>query len=119
MGFISLEIFVYIFFNIFLLFPSSISCYNLFDHSKLKGILQIVGILLAHLILSNILYKFFKGTYEESIFEFNFYFNHLKILEYLGFLGDLFNGVSGAYNTVNNVSSFLVYPLLKRRNLIN
>ena len=74
---------------------------------------------MAHLILSNILYKFFKGTYEESIFEFNFYFNHLKILEYLAFLGDLFNGVSGAYNAVNNVSLFLVYPLLKRRNLIN
>lgn len=93
--------------------------YHLFDHSNSKGILQIIGVSFLHLILSNILYKFFKGSYEESIFEFNFYFNYLKILEYLAFIGDLFNGVSGAYNAVTNISSFLVYPLLKRRKLIN
>ena len=93
--------------------------YNLFDNSKIKGILQIIGVFLLHLILSNILYRFFKGTYEESLFEFNFYINELNILEYLAFIGDLFNGVSGAYNAVNNISSFLIYPLLKRRNLIN
>ncbi len=92
--------------------------YNLFDHSTKKGILQISGVFLLHLILSNVLYKFFKRSYEESIFEFNFYFNYLKILEYLAFIGDLFNGVSGAYNAVNNISSFFVYPLLKKRNLI-
>lgn len=93
--------------------------YNLFDHSKIKGISQIIGVYVLHLILSNILYRFFKGTYEESLFEFNFYINQLNILEYLAFIGDLFNGVSGAYNAVNNISSFLIYPLLKRRNLIN
>ena len=93
--------------------------YNLFDHTKIKGILQIIGVFLLHLILSNILYRFFKGTYEESLFEFNFYINQLNILEYLAFIGDLFNGVSGAYNAVNNISSFFIYPLLKRRNLIN
>ena len=93
--------------------------YNLFDHSNSKGLLQIAGVFFLHLILSNILYKFFKGSYEESIFEFNFYINHLKILEYLAFIGDLFNGVSGAYNAVYNISNFFVYPLLKRKNLIN
>ena len=93
--------------------------YNLFDHSKLKGILQIIGVFLLHLILSNVLYRFFKGTYEDSLFEFNFYINQLNILEYLAFIGDLFNGVSGAYNAVTNISYYLVYPLLKRRNLIN
>jgi hypothetical protein len=93
--------------------------YNLFDHSNLKGIYQTIGIFILHLILSNILYKFFKGTYEESIFEFNFYINHLKILEYLAFLGDIFNGISGAYTAVTNISSFLIYPLLNRKNLIN
>ena len=93
--------------------------YNLFDHTNIKGISKIAGVYFLHLILSNILYKFFKGSYEESIFEFNFYFNHLKLLEYLAFIGDLFNGVSGAYNAVNNISSYLIYPLLKRRNLIN
>ena len=93
--------------------------YNLFDHSNSKGLLQIAGVFFLHLILSNILYKFFKGSYEESIFEFNFYVNHLKILEYLAFIGDLFNGVSGAYNAVYNISNFFVYPLLKRKNLIN
>ena len=93
--------------------------YNLFDHSNLKGIYQTIGIFILHLILSNILYKFFKGTYEESIFEFNFYINHLKILEYLALLGDIFNGISGAYTAVTNISSFLIYPLLNRKNLIN
>ena len=93
--------------------------YNLFDHTRVKGILQIIGVFLLHLILSNILYRFFKGTYEDSLFEFNFYINQLNILEYLAFIGDLFNGVSGAYNAVTNISSYLVYPLLKRRNLIN
>jgi len=93
--------------------------YNLFDHSNSKGLLQIAGVFFMHLILSNILYKFFKGSYEESIFEFNFYVNHLKILEYLAFIGDLFNGVSGAYNAVYNISHYFVYPLLKRKNLIH
>jgi hypothetical protein len=85
----------------------------------MKGILQIIGVFLLHLILSNILYRFFKGTYEEGFFDINFYRNHLQILEYLAFIGDLFNGVSGAYNAVSNISSFLIYPLLKRKNLIN
>ena len=40
-------------------------------------------------------------------------------MEYLAFIGDLFNGVSGAYNAVYNISNFFVYPLLKRKNLIN
>ena len=117
---LSLWKFLLIVFSIFFyyLLPLYLS-YNLFDHNKLEGILKIIGVFFLHLILSNILYRFFKGTYEESIFEFNFYVNHLKILEYLAFIGDLFNGVSGAYNAVNNVSSFIVYPLLKKKNLIN
>ena len=106
------SIFFYYFLPLYLI-------YNLFDHSNSKGLLQIAGVFFLHLILSNILYKFFKGSYEESIFEFNFYVNHLKILEYLAFIGDLFNGVSGAYNAVYNISNFFVYPLLKRKNLIN
>ena len=60
---LSLWKFLLIFFSIFFYyFLPLYLVYNLFDHSKLKGILQIVGIFLAHLILSNILYKFFKGT---------------------------------------------------------
>ena len=109
---IIISIFFYYFLPLYLI-------YHLFDHSSLKGNLQIFGLFLVHLIVSNILYKFFKRTYEESIFEFDFYINYLKILEYLAFIGDLFNGVSGAYTAVNNISSFLVYPLLKRKNLIN
>ena len=93
--------------------------YNLFDHRNVKGILQIIGFFFLHLVLSNILYRFFKRTYEESIFEFDFYINYLKILEYLAFIGDIFNGVNGAYTAVYNISSFFVYPLLKRRHLIN
>ena len=108
---IIISIFFYYFLPFYLI-------YHLFDHRRKKGIFQIIGTFLLHLILSNILYKFFKCSYKESIFEFNFYFNYLKILEYLAFIGDLFNGVSGAYNAVNNISSFLVYPLLKKRNLI-
>ena len=93
--------------------------YNLFDHRNVKGILQIIGLFFLHLVLSNILYRFFKRSYEESIFEFDFYINYLKILEYLAFIGDIFNGVNGAYTAVYNISSFFVYPLLKRRHLIN
>ena len=93
--------------------------YNLFEHTNIKGIAQMAGVFLLHLILSNILYKIFKGTYEESLFEFNFYVNYLKLLEYLAFIGDLFNGISCAYNAVTNVSSYLIYPLLKSKNLIN
>ena len=108
---IIISIFFYYFLPFYLI-------YHLFDHRSKKGIFQIIGTFFIHLILSNILYKFFKRSYEESIFEFNFYFNYLKILEYLAFIGDLFNGISGAYNAVNNISSFLVYPILKKRNLI-
>ena len=108
---IIISIFFYYFLPFYLI-------YHLFDHRSKKGIFQIIGTFFIHLILSNILYEFFKRSYEESIFEFNFYFNYLKILEYLAFIGDLFNGISGAYNAVNNISSFLVYPILKKRNLI-
>ena len=93
--------------------------YNLFDHTNMNGILKIIGFILLHLILSNILYNLFKGTYVVSFFDITFYTNHLKLLEYLAFIGDLFNGVSGAYTAVSNISSFLVYPLLIKKNLIN
>ena len=92
--------------------------YNLFDHTNTKGILQIIGAFVLHLILSNILYRFFKRKYEESLFDFDFYTNYLNLLEYLAFIGDLFNGVSCAYNAVTNISSYLVYPLLKKKNYI-
>ena len=57
------SIFFYYFLPLYLI-------YNLFDHSNSKGLLQIAGVFFLHLILSNILYKFFKGSYEESILKF-------------------------------------------------
>ena len=56
--------------------------YNLFEHNNIKGILKILGVFILHLILSNLIYKFFKGKHLESFFDLNFYINHLKILEY-------------------------------------
>ena len=92
--------------------------YNLFDSKSQIGKYKIFGVYSFYLISSNIIYRFFNRTYEESIFRFNFYFNYSNILEYLAFIGDLFNGVSCAYNAVNNISSLLVYPLLKKRKFV-
>ena len=93
--------------------------FNLYDRSYKAGIYKIISTYIFYLISSNIIFRFFNGTYEKSIFKFNFYYNYSNILEYLAFIGDLFNGVSCAYNAVNNISSLLIYPLLKRRKFVN
>ena len=93
--------------------------FNLYDRNNKSGIYKIIGTYIFYLISSNIIFRFFNGTYEKSIFKFNFYYNYSNILEYLAFIGDLFNGVSCAYNAVNNISSLLIYPLLKRRKFVN
>ena len=93
--------------------------FNLYDRKNKSGIYKIISTYIFYLISSNIIFRFFNGTYEKSIFKFNFYYNYSNILEYLAFIGDLFNGVSCAYNAVNNISSLLIYPLLKRRKFVN
>ena len=93
--------------------------FNLYDRNNKSGIYKIISTYIFYLISSNIIFRFFNGTYEKSIFKFNFYYNYSNILEYLAFIGDLFNGVSCAYNAVNNISSLLIYPLLKRRKFVN
>ena len=93
--------------------------FNLYYRNNKSGIYKIISTYIFYLISSNIIFRFFNGTYEKSIFKFNFYYNYSNILEYLAFIGDLFNGVSCAYNAVNNISSLLIYPLLKRRKFVN
>ena len=93
--------------------------FNLYDRSNKVGIYKIISTYIFYLISSNITFRFLNGTYEKSIFKFNFYYNYSNILEYLAFIGDLFNGVSCAYNAVNNISSLLIYPLLKQRKFVN
>ena len=92
--------------------------YTLFDYNTKEGRYKISITYICYLISSNIIYRFFNGTYETSIFKLNFYWNYSNILEYLAFIGDLFNGVSCAYNAVNNISSLLIYPILKRRKFV-
>ena len=92
--------------------------YNLYDYTNKIGLYQIICIYILYLISSNIIYRFFNHSYEKSIFKFNFYFNPSNLLEYLAFILDIFNGISCAYNAVNNVSSLLIYPLLKKRKLV-
>ena len=93
--------------------------YNLYDWNTKIGKYKLFGIYIFYLIISNIIYRFFNRTYEKSIFKLNFYYNYSNIMEYLAFLLDVFNGVSCAYNAVNNISSFLIYPILKRRKFVN
>ena len=93
--------------------------YNLYDHSNKKGLYKIISIYSCYLISSNIIYRFLNRSYEKSIFKFDFYFNYLNILEYLAFIGDIFNGINCAYNHVTNISSLLIYPILKNRKFLN
>ena len=93
--------------------------YNLFDYTNKIGLYQIISTYILYLISSNIIYRFFNYTYEKNIFKFNFYFNSSNLLEYLAFIADIFNGISCAYNAVNNVSSLLIYPMLKKRKFVN
>ena len=111
----SFLIFVSFFFFYFLPFYL---LYNLYDANKKVEKYKIFCIYIFYLISSNILYRFFNRTYEKSIFEINFYYNYSNILEYLAFLLDIFNGANFAYTSVNNISSFLIYPLLKKRKFI-
>ena len=113
------KLFLTIFSFFFFYFLPFYLIYNLYDHSNKNGIYKIISTYGCYLISSNIIYRFFNRSYEKSIFEFNFYFNYLNILEYLAFIGDLFNAVSCAYNHVNNISSLLIYPLLKKSKLLN
>ena len=92
---------------------------HLFDYSLRNGKRNIIISYSCYLILSNILYQFFKGSYRIYLFDFNFYFNYIKILEFLAFIGDLINGINGAYTATFNISSFFVYPLLKRMKLVS
>ena len=93
--------------------------YNLYEVNKQVEKYKIFCIYIFYLISSNILYRFFNRTYEKSIFEINFYYNYSNILEYLAFLLDIFNGANFAYTSVSNVSSFLIYPLLKKRKFVD
>jgi len=90
--------------------------YKTFDHSNKKGLNKIIYIYIFYLVSSNIIYRFFNFSYEKSIFKFGFYFSNSNILEYLAFIANLFNAISSAYNAVTNISSLLIYPILKKRN---
>ena len=89
--------------------------YNFFKHQTLKNYLFIALAYIIYLFISNIFYKFFNFSFRDNIFDFNFYTNYFKILEFLAFIGDLINSINGAYNAVNNFSSFLIYPFLKKK----
>ena len=92
--------------------------YNFFNQQNLKNYISMALVYIIYLFISNICYKFFNLTVEDSIFDFNFYTNYFKILEFLAFIGDLINSINGAYNAVNNLSSFLIYPFLKKKKYI-
>jgi len=113
------KIFLIFFSFFFFYFLPFYLIFNLYDRSNKIGMYKIIGSYVFYLISSNITYRFFNSSYKKSVFKFDFYYNYSNILEYLAFIGDLFNGVSCAYNAVNNISSLLVYPLLKRRKLVN
>ena len=81
-------------------------------------IYQTISTFVFYLISSNIIYRFFNRTYEKSLFKFSFYINYSNILEYLAFIGDIFNGIFCAYNAVNNISSLLIYPILKKGKIV-
>ena len=92
--------------------------YKTFDHSNKKGLNKIIYIYIFYLVSSNIIYRFFNFSYEKSIFKFGFYFSNSNILEYLAFIANLFNAISCAYNAVTNISSLLIYPILKKKKLL-
>ena len=92
--------------------------YKAFDHSNKQGLNKIIYIYIFYLVSSNIIYRFFNFSYEKSIFKFNFYFSNSNILEYLAFIANLFNAITGAYNAVTNISSLLIYPILKKMKLL-
>ena len=92
--------------------------YKTFDHSNKKGLNKIIYIYIFYLVSSNIIYRFFNFSYEKSIFKFGFYFSNSNILEYLAFIANLFNAISSAYNAVTNISSLLIYPILKKKKLL-
>ena len=92
--------------------------YKTFDHSNKKGLNKIIYIYIFYLVSSNIIYRFFNFSYEKSIFKFGFYFSNSNILEYLAFIANLFNAISCAYNAVTNISSLLIYPILKKKRLL-
>ena len=79
---------------------------------------KIIYIYIFYLVSSNIIYRFFNFSYEKSIFKFGFYFSNSNILEYLAFIANLFNAISCAYNAVTNISSLLIYPILKKKKLL-
>ena len=91
--------------------------YKTFDSNK-KGLNKIIYIYIFYLVSSNIIYRFFNFSYEKSIFKFGFYFSNSNILEYLAFIANLFNAISCAYNAVTNISSLLIYPILKKKKLL-
>ena len=92
--------------------------YKTFDHSNKQGLNKIIYIYIFYLVSSNIIYRFFNFSYEKSIFKFGFYFSNSNILEYLAFIANLFNAISCAYNAVTNISSLLIYPILKKKKLL-
>ena len=92
--------------------------YDLYDHNNKLWIYQTISTFVFYLISSNIIYRFFNRTYEKSLFKFSFYINYSNILEYLAFIGDIFNGIFCAYNAVNNISSLLIYPILKKGKIV-
>ena len=92
--------------------------YKTFDHSNKKGLNKIICVYIFYLVSSNIIYRFFNFSYEKSIFKFGFYFSNSNILEYLAFIANLFNAISCAYNAVTNISSLLIYPILKKKKLL-
>ena len=92
--------------------------YKIYDHSNKIGLYKIAFTFMLYLISSNIIYRFFNFSYEKSIFKFGFYFSNSNLLEYMAFIANIFNAVSCAYNAVNNISSLLIYPILKRRKLL-
>ena len=92
--------------------------YKTFDHSNKQGLNKIIYIYMFYLISSNIIYRFFNFSYEKSLFKFGFYFSYSNILEFLAFIANIFNAVNGAYNAVTNISSLLIYPILKKLKLL-
>lgn len=113
------KFFLTLFSSYFFYFLPFYLIYNLYAHTTSKKIYKILGTFFGYLIISNITYRFFNNSYEQSIFSIYFYFSYSNILEYLAFIGDIFNGINGAYTAVDNISSLLVYPILKKGKLIN
>lgn len=91
---------------------------KIIDYKTNKGIIKIIYIYSLYLILSNIIYNFYKGIHEQKIFDINFYFNYIKILEFLSFLGNIIQAINCSYNHITNLSILLIYPILKKLHVI-